>query len=95
MLVHTLDFPYFKQKIETYKYMKISNSRNAWHFVSKLFLTCYEKKSSSDPVNLLKFEAEGREFVKFLRLLQQVIQTMNTFCNRMFFFNLLLEVFQI
>ena len=30
---------------------------------------------SSDQENLLKFEAEGREFAKILRSLEQVIQT--------------------
>ena len=33
------------------------------------------KKILSDREKLLKFEAEGREFSKFLRLLQQFIQT--------------------
>jgi hypothetical protein len=31
------------------------------------------KKCSSDREKLLKFEAEGREFAKFLRLLEQFI----------------------
>ena len=33
------------------------------------------KKCSSDREKLLKFEAEGREFAKFLRSLEQFIQT--------------------
>ena len=33
------------------------------------------KNCSSDPENFLKFEAEGREFAKFLRSLEQFIQT--------------------
>ena len=33
------------------------------------------KKCSSDREKLLKFEAEGREFAKFLRSLKQFIQT--------------------
>ena len=33
------------------------------------------KKCSSDREKLLKFEAEGREFVNFLRSLEQFIQT--------------------
>ena len=33
------------------------------------------KKCSSDGVKLLKFEAEGREFAKFLRLQEQFIHT--------------------
>ena len=35
----------------------------------------WEKNSSSDREKLLKFEAEGREFAKFLRSLVQFIQT--------------------
>ena len=34
------------------------------------------KNYSSDREKLLKFEAEGREFSKFLRSLEQFIQTM-------------------
>ena len=33
------------------------------------------KKCSSDGEKLLKYKAEGREFAKFLRLLEQFIQT--------------------
>ena len=43
---------------------------------------------SSDQEKLLKFEAEGQEFAKFLRLLEQSIQTVkgqNNFWNKMFF----------
>ena len=46
------------------------------------------KNCSSDREKLLKFEAEGREFAKFLRSLKQLIQTgkvQNNFGNRMFF----------
>ena len=35
----------------------------------------WEKKCSSDREKLLKFEAEGRELAKFLRSLEQFIQT--------------------
>ena len=35
----------------------------------------WEKNCSSDWEKLLKFEAEGREFAKFLRSLEQFIQT--------------------
>ena len=41
------------------------------------------KNCSSDREKLLKFEAEGREFAKFLRSLEQFIQTVkgqNDFC---------------
>ena len=35
----------------------------------------WEKICSSDQEELLKFDAEGREFVKILRSLEQFIQT--------------------
>ena len=35
------------------------------------------KKCFSDREKLLKFEAEGREFAKLLRSLEQFIQTVN------------------
>ena len=41
----------------------------------KLFWPTVRKKCSSDREKLLKFEAEGREFAKFLRSLEQFIQT--------------------
>ena len=46
-----------------------------WYFVTKIVLTYCEKKCCSDREKLLKFEAEGREFAKFLRSLEQFIQT--------------------
>ena len=50
-----------------------------WYFVSKIVLTYCEKKYSSDREQLLKFEAEGRGFAKFLRSLEQFIQPVQ--CN--------------
>ena len=44
-----------------------------WYFVTKIVLTYCEKNCSSDREKLLKFEAEGREFAKFLRSLEQFI----------------------
>ena len=47
------------------------------------------KKWSSDREKLLKFEAEGREFAKFLRSLEQYIQTVkgqNNFWQQNAFF---------
>ena len=41
----------------------------------KLFWPRSEKKCSRDREKLLKFEAEGREFAKFLRSVEQFIQT--------------------
>ena len=45
----------------------------------------WEKKISGDREKLLKFEAEGREFAKFLRSLEQFIQTVKEAGNRMLF----------
>ena len=41
----------------------------------KLFWPIVRKNCSSDQEKLLKFEAEGREFAKILRSLEQFIQT--------------------
>ena len=46
-----------------------------WYFVTKIFYPAVRKNCSSDREKLLKFEAEGREFVNFLRSLEQFIQT--------------------
>ena len=49
-------------------------SYDKWYFVTKIVLTYCEKKNcSSDREKLLKFEAEGREFAKCLRSLEQFI----------------------
>ena len=56
------------------------------------------KKYSSDRDKLLKFETEGRESAKFLRSLEQFIQTVKgqkQFLVTECFFNLFLEVCQI
>ena len=45
------------------------------YFVSKIVQTLFEKKNSSDWEQFLELEAEGREFVKNLRLLEKVILT--------------------
>ena len=51
--------------------------------LSKLFWPTVRKNCSSDREKLLKFEAEGREFAKFFRSLEQTVRTM--FDNRMLF----------
>ena len=54
----------------------------------KLFWPTVRKNCSSDWERLLKFEAEGRELAKFLRSLEQFIQTVkgqNNFGNEMLF----------
>ena len=43
--------------------------------LEKLFWPTVRKNCSSDREKLLKFAAEGREFAKFLRSLEQFIQT--------------------
>ena len=49
-----------------------------------------EKKNSSDREKLSKFEAEGRKFAKYLRSLEQFIQTVKAtmaglgyFCSKL------------
>ena len=44
----------------------------------KLFLPSVRKNCSCDRENVLKFEAEGREFEKCLRSLEQFIQTVKS-----------------
>jgi hypothetical protein len=46
-----------------------------WYFVTKLFWPNVRKNCSSDCEKLLKFEAEGQDFAKSLRSLEQFIQT--------------------
>ena len=43
--------------------------------LAKWFCPSVRKKFSSDREKCLKFEAEGREFAKFLRSLERFIQT--------------------
>ena len=68
--------------------MNIDMLSKKWYFVTKIVLTYCEKNCFSDREKLLKFEAEGREFAKNFRLLEQFIQTVkgqNNFGNRMLF----------
>jgi hypothetical protein len=64
----------------------------------KLFWPTVRKKCYSDREKRLKFEAEGQEFAKFLRSLEQFIQTVHCserseqFLVTECFFNLFLEV---
>ena len=55
--------------------MRMSVGRIHGILLPKLFWPTVRKKCSSDWEKLLKFEAEGREFAKFLRSLEQSIQT--------------------
>ena len=83
--------PKSKSEIQIQKYIK-------WDFVTKLVLTYWEKNCSSDWEKHLKFEPKSREFAKFLKSLEQFIQTVkgqNNFSVTECFFNLFLEVSQI
>ena len=63
-------------------------SRISGILLSKLFWPTVRKNCSSDWEKNLKFEAEGREFSKVSRLLEQSIQRVkgqNNFVNRMLF----------
>jgi hypothetical protein len=58
--------------------------------LSKLFWPTVRKKCSSDWEIILKVQAEGREFAKILRSLEQIVQTVKwkvrtIFGNRMLF----------
>ena len=56
----------------------VSKCKMHKHFHKTIFfkrLNTVRKKCSSDRGKLLKFETEGREFAKFLRSLEQFIQT--------------------
>ena len=48
---------------------------NQWYFVTNIVLTYCEKNCFGDREKLLEFEAEGQEFAKMLRSLEQFIQT--------------------
>ena len=70
--------------------MTIKDSANLGNgiLLPKLFWPTVRKNCSSDREKLLKFKAEGRKFAKFLRSLEQFIQTVkgqNNFWNRMLF----------
>ena len=83
----TKRFPFFspsRKCLITDKFLNSNyhNFRKTFSFNSNLVMVvCYQnqntvrKNCSSDRVQLLKFEAKGREFAKFLRSLEQFIQT--------------------
>ena len=56
----------------------VFDGHNYWYFVIKIVPTYCEKKSSSDQEKNLKFKAEGREFAKNLRSLEQFLVTEHT-----------------
>ena len=55
--------------------MKVKKNQQNGILLPKLFWPTVRKKCSSDREKNLKFEAEGREFAKFLRPLEQFVQT--------------------
>ena len=69
-----------------------SRSHGNGILLSKLFSLTVRKKCSSDREKLLKFEAEGREFAKFLRSIYSNSERSEQFLLTECFFNLLLEV---
>ena len=56
-------------------FIMLPNEGSYGILLPKLFLPTVRKNCSSDREKLLKFEAEGREFAKCLRSLEQFIQT--------------------
>ena len=62
---------------EKFQCLKVNNFQK-WYFVTKIVLTYREKKLSYGRNKLLKFEAEGWEFAKCLRSLEQFIQTVKS-----------------
>ena len=75
-IITRLPFDFQRKKIQLKSnFGKIFQLLENWYFVTKIVLTYFEKKSSSDREKLLKFEAEGREFSKFLTSLEQFNQT--------------------
>ena len=67
MSLQERELRYVKSRENSYLYK--------WYFVTKIVQTTVRKKCSSEREKLLKFEAEGREFAKILRSLEQFIQT--------------------
>ena len=66
----------WKHQMIEFQFPVIFHFSGEWYFVTKMVLTYCEKKLFYSYLEkLLKFEAEGREFAKFLRSLEQFIQT--------------------
>ena len=71
-------YPFFVNTclfVNLYIFWKYSTKMINYILSPKLFLPIVRKNCSSDREKLLKFEAEGREFAKFLRSVEQFIQT--------------------
>ena len=63
--------------VESIKQKRVVSLCQKCYFVTKIVLNFWEKKMFYDWENLLKFEAEGREFANFLRSLEQFIRISN------------------
>ena len=74
MVTYNFNGMYKKPKNVTLQNKLVWNKKNGI-LLPKLFWPTVRKNCSSDREKLLKFEAEGREFVKVLRSLEQFIQT--------------------
>ena len=75
MIFHSINY-FFNAYYFTSQNYFLEFSENNWYFVTKIVLTYFEKKIVLvAEEKLLKFKAEGREFEKFLRSLEQFIQT--------------------
>ena len=61
--------------VEWVAYNQKSEKEMVHILLPKLFWPTVRRNCSSDQETLLKFETEGREFAKFLRSLEQFIQT--------------------
>ena len=57
------------------KLLHVFGPLKKWYFVIKLFCPTVRKNCTSDQDFFLKFEDEGQEFAKILKLLGQLIQT--------------------
>ena len=73
LLINNLDKRTF---IFDFRNCEIFNERNGI-LLTKLFWPTVRKNCSSDREKLLKFEAKDQDFAKFLRSLEQFIQTVN------------------
>ena len=100
--IYTVPYTYFWIVYFCCISIKLHNCQNASHSRNcilfwKLFWPAVRKNCSGDREKRLKFEAEGQEFSKLLRSLEQFIQRVkyeNNFFVTEYFFNLFMEVSQ-
>ena len=77
------NYPFFQKAVSSTK--KRDQNRNGI-LLPKLYRPAVRKNCSTDGEKLLKFEAEGQEFAKFLRPLERFIQTVKGQKIFMFYF---------